>query len=137
MTSIFFSPQYVNREKPFWAAGPGPSVTSPSGEGFNALGATLDLIFVDMDTSYSTGSSLDLRFDGQNFYEWEEPAEPQGTYYVWSGFVPWEPSLDLYFSDMDTSYETGASLDLTFTTSSYKVFELPPDIQGQYLQFEY
>lgn len=97
MTSVFSSPQYVNRVRESWQAGTGPTITSPAGGGFNPLGASLDLWFADMDESYATGATLDLRLDSDRYYEWAPPTEPQGSYWVWAGYAPWEPSLNLDF----------------------------------------
>ena len=41
-------------------------------------------------------------------------------------------TLRLGFSDMDTSYRTGNTLDLVFTSDTYQIWELPPAIQGDY-----
>jgi hypothetical protein len=96
MTSVFSGPQYVNRVRESWQAGTGPTISSPAGGGLNPLGATLDLWFADIDESYATGATLDLRLDSDRYYEWALPAA-QGSYQVWVGYAPWEPSLDLDF----------------------------------------
>jgi hypothetical protein len=97
MTEVFFSPQYVNRVQESWEAGSGPSISTPSTGGFNPLGATLDLQFIAMDTSYETGPTLDLIPTTDRYFEWAMPAEPQGAYFIWVGYAPWEPSLNLDF----------------------------------------
>jgi len=97
MTSVFGSPQYVNRVREPWQAGGGVSIVRPGGGGDNPLGASLDLWFADMDTSYATGDTLDLRMDVDRYQVWQLPSEPQGTYRVWVGYAPWEPSLNLDF----------------------------------------
>jgi hypothetical protein len=74
-----------------------PALRQVAAGASNPLGATLDLWFADMDTSYATGSTLDLNLEGQTYQEWALPAEPQGSYYVWEGYAPWEPYLDLNF----------------------------------------
>ena len=97
MTKVFFIPQYVNTEPKPWEPGVGVSIASPSAGGFNPLGPTLDLWFADMDTSYETGPTLDLVPTSDRYFEWTFPAEPQGSYRIWVGYAPWEPSLNLDF----------------------------------------
>ena len=74
-----------------------PAFVQPKAGSSDPLGPSLDLWFADMDTSYSTGDTLDLTFTAQQYDQWELPAEPQGSYRVWDGYAPWEPYLDLNF----------------------------------------
>lgn len=62
-------------------------------------GPSLDLNFVAMDTSYTTGASLNLVLtsSGQGTYQWWEQPTSQGTYQVWTGYDQWEPSINLDF----------------------------------------
>lgn len=46
------------------------------------------------------------------------------------------PSLDLWFADMDTSYATGDTLDLTFTDQTYEEWAPPAEPQGSYRVWE-
>jgi hypothetical protein len=74
-----------------------PAYRQPLGGSSDILGPSLDLWFADMDTSYATGNTLSLDFVSQTYEQWEFPAEPQGSYRVWVGYAPWEPSLNLDF----------------------------------------
>jgi hypothetical protein len=74
-----------------------PAFVQPKAGSSNLLGPSLDLQFIAMDTSYATGETLDLSFTDQQYEEWALPAEPQGLYFVWDGYAPWEPYLDLDF----------------------------------------
>lgn len=76
------------------------------GGGTYALGKSLDLWFADMDVSYATGATLDLRFDANLYYEWTPPVNPQGSYLIWEGYAPWEPTLNLDF--VNTLYQEGS-----------------------------
>lgn len=68
-----------------------------SGGIVNPYGFSLDLWFADMDQSYTTGASLDLGFDNQVYQEFALPPTIQGSYLVFEGVAPWEPSLNLDF----------------------------------------
>lgn len=74
-----------------------PALRQAAAGSSNLLGPTLDLIFVDMDTSYTTGNALDLDFTSPSYQVWQAPTNPQGTYYVWEGYAPWDPYLNLDF----------------------------------------
>lgn len=58
---------------------------------------SLVLDFVSMDTTYSTGFTLNLDFVNSTYQSWTIPTNPQGAYYKWIGDAPWEPSLNLDF----------------------------------------
>lgn len=50
---------------------------------------SLVLDFVSMDTSYSTGATLNLDFINSTYQSWSIPNEPQGSYLRWIGTPTW------------------------------------------------
>jgi hypothetical protein len=50
---------------------------------------SLVLDFVSMDTSYSTGATLNLDFINSTYQSWSLPNEPQGAYLRWIGTPTW------------------------------------------------
>lgn len=75
-----------------------PAYSNPIGNGGGILaGASLVLDFTAMDTSYTTGPTLDVSLRSQQYQQWQRPTGAQGAYLIWEGFAPWEPGLDLDF----------------------------------------
>lgn len=66
---------------------------------------SLVLDFVSMDTSYSTGATLNLDFVNFTYESWQLPTS-QGAYYQWIGDAPWEPTLNLNF--VNNIYQEGS-----------------------------
>lgn len=50
---------------------------------------SLVLDFSSMDTSYSTGETLNLDFINSTYQSWALPNEPQGVYLRWIGNPTW------------------------------------------------
>jgi len=50
----------------------------------------------------------------------------------YSPYNPLDPTLDLWFSDMDTSYTAGDTVDLNFISQTYESWQLPSEPQGSY-----
>lgn len=91
------TPVNVNPPENQWDQGDGVTIGGLTTSGFNGTTYTLDLWFVNMDTSYTTGATEDLNFVAGQYAQWALPTNPQGTYQIWVGYAPWEPSLDLNF----------------------------------------
>lgn len=94
---IYSSPVQVNPIENQWESGAGVAVNDLLAGGFGGTTYTLDLWFVNMDTSYTTGPTEDLQFVNGLYSTWTVPTNPQGTYQIWVGYAPWEPSLNLNF----------------------------------------
>lgn len=74
-----------------------PAYSKYGGNGGEFVGASLVLDFAYMENKYTIGATLDVNLLQEQYAVWQAPTGVQGRYFIWEGYAPWEPSLNLDF----------------------------------------